>query len=102
MKTIIHEPLTHCKSFNCQFPICHCYDSEIISEKEADSLLKAQIEPMLVQLRESLDTLKDLIKNRSHYIPYSQLKVYRKRRARLQKNFIFWKIKYDIITHHRK
>ena len=99
------EPLTHCKLLdrgNCNYPICTCYDSDTISSKEADMLLLQSLEPMLSRLRQSLDILKELITKRADYIPYSQLKVYRKRRARLQKNFIFWKIKYDLIKHNQK
>ena len=104
MKTVNPEPLTSCKldvGNPCQYPLCNCYDSENISSSEADALLLKDIEPMLARLRSSLNELKYLIAN-DRYLPYQQLRVYRKRRARLQKNFIFWKIKYDLIKYNSK
>lgn len=104
MKPIASEPIAHCKLLlrsGCQYPVCNCYDVENISAAEADKLLLSQIEPMLERLRSSLNELKYLIKN-DKYLSYQQLRVYRKRRARLQKNFIHWKIKYDLIKHNKK
>lgn len=105
MPGLFPEPLTHCKLLErdgCKYPICNCYDAANIGAHESARLSIAEIEPMLGRLRQSLDVLKELITKRSDYIPYSQLKAYRKRRARLQKNFIFWKLKYDLIKYNRK
>lgn len=99
------EPIQHCKLLpetgKCTYPLCNCYDAENISSAEADALLIKHLEPMLERLRSTLNELKYLIAN-DRYLPYQQLKVYRKRRARLQKNFIFLKIKYDMIAHNKK
>lgn len=97
------EPLAQCSRVtNCTYPVCNCYDADTISKEEADRLLIEHIEPMLTRLRMFLDDLKTIVTKRPMYVSYAQLRVYRKRRARLQKNFIFWKIKYDLIKHNKK
>jgi hypothetical protein len=97
------EPLAHCSQVSrCTYPVCNCYDAETITAHEADQLLIEHIEPMLAKLRIFLDDLKGIITKRPMYVSFAQLQVYRKRRARLQKNFIFWKIKYDLIKHNKK
>ena len=95
------EPMQHCKRFKCTFPVCHCYDAETISKEDADRLLLVEIEPMLQKYRVWLDDLKYLL-SRAVYISREQRRVYQKRKQRLQKNFIFWKIKYDLVKGHVK
>ena len=89
------EPLTHCFKSKCTYPVCHCYDSDIISKEDADRLVMSQVETMLERLKVFLDDLSGLIRNRPLYLSTAQLIVYRKRRARLQKNFNYWKKIYD-------
>lgn len=105
------EPLSACRAFKpgygtiskpgkCTYPVCHCYDSDIISKEEADKLLASHIEGMLERLRSFLDDLKYLL-SRPHYMSREQLRIYRKRKARLQKNFDFWHKKYMTLKYNK-
>ena len=87
--------LSNCFRSVCSYPLCHCYDSEKISKQDSDKLVMLQVETMLSRLRIFLDDLSVLIRNRPLYLSTAQLIVYRKRRARLQKDFNYWKKIYD-------
>jgi hypothetical protein len=97
------EPLAVCCKKKCTYPVCHCYDAETITKEEADQLLIEHIEPMLERLRVWITDLKVILQpNRQHYYSREQKRAYVKRKQRLQKNFVFWKIKYDLIKFNPK
>lgn len=99
-KRLNPEPLIHCKEKGgkkCTYPVCHCYDHDRITADEANQLLLLNVVPMLERLRIFIDDLKELIAGRHCYCSREQLRVYRKRKIRLQKNFNFWKKRYDQI-----
>lgn len=89
------EPLTHCFKSKCTYPVCHCYDSETLTKEQADKLVMDQVETMLSRLRIFLDDLREIIRSRRMFVSREQLRVYQKRKIRLQKNFNYWKKIYD-------
>lgn len=117
-KRLNPEPLVHCWkqkptqngslcgnfpiAVKCTYPVCHCYDHDIITSEEADKLLLMNVVPMLERLRIFIDDLAEILRNGKHYHSREQLRVYRKRKIRLQKNFNFWKKRYDQIMYNKK
>lgn len=112
-KRLNPEPLHHCKATKypvtselhakaCTFPVCHCYDHDRITKAEADQLLLMNVVPMLERLRIFIDDLKELMGGQKFYCSREQLRVYRKRKIRLQKNFNFWKKRYDAIMYNKR
>lgn len=104
LKRIPFEPLGHCLSFptNCTYPVCHCYDHDQITKEDADKILLHECEQMLSRLRIFIDDLNDILRNGKHWHSYEQMRVYRKRKTRLQKNFNFWKKRYDQIRYNKR
>lgn len=90
------EPIKNCNAVNCKFPVCHCYDADTVSKEAADAVIRDHVEEMLSRLRSFIDDLKFIL-SRPHYHSHEQLRVYRKRKIRLQKNFNYWKKRYDLI-----
>lgn len=100
-KRLNPEPLKHCDAVNCRYPTCHCWDAEKITEEQANALLIENIEDMLTRLRSFIDDLRHML-SAPHYHSSAQIREYKKRKARLVKNFNYWKIKYDLIKHDKK
>jgi hypothetical protein len=98
------EPMSHCKNTEnpCIYPVCNCYDHDIVSENEANELLLKSIDTMLERLRVFIDDLKVILENGKRYHSREQLLVYRRRKIRLQKNFNYWKKRYDILMYNKK